>query len=220
MIVLKNLKVFFYSILDLILPPRSDFEIVQKLNEDDILALPQATTVPKMDWVHPLFLYKDFRVKAIIWELKYRENTSPLKYISKILYEEIIALISDILLFQSDAEFLLVPIPISVNRRRERGYNQSEYMARAIREHDTEQILLYAPQWLEKIKETERQSHSQSKQERMKNLVGCFKADSRVEGKCIILIDDVVTTGSTLSEARSTLFSAGAKDVFAFTIAH
>jgi predicted amidophosphoribosyltransferase len=81
-------------------------------------------------------------------------------------------------------------------------------------------LLLYAPQWFQKVKETPKQSRSESKQERIINLLGCFEADPRVEGKYIILVDDVVTTGSTLSEARKTLLSTEARDVLAFTIAH
>ena len=127
---------------------------------------------------------------------------------------------SDIVLFDANAKFLLIPIPISLERRAERKYNQSEYIAKAILEYDQDRVLLYAPQWFSKIKETPRQSHSESKQERMKNLVGCFEADPRIGNSYVILIDDVVTTGSTLSEARSTLLSASARDVFAFTIAH
>ena len=130
------------------------------------------------------------------------------------------ALISDIVLFDQEAQFLLIPVPISKRRRVERGYNQSEYIAKAILENDVGHILLYAPQWFQKIKDTLTQSHSQSRQERMKNLLDCFEADPRVAGKYVILIDDVVTTGSTLSEARRALLEAGARDVFAFTIAH
>ena len=216
---LKSVTDFFTSLIDLVLPPRSDFQIVKKLDEKTIYSLPKAPYVAEMDWIHPLFHYKDKRVKAIIWELKYRENAIPLETIGKMLFDEILSVISDITLFNHDAEFLLIPIPISPERRFERGYNQSEWISKEIFKNDLAHCLLYAPQWFEKIKETPRQSHSESKQERADNLVGCFHADPRVENKYIILIDDVVTTGSSLSEARNTLI-AGAKDVVAFTIAH
>ena len=208
------------AILDFVLPPRSDFAIVKELNEEKISNLPKAEDVAEMDWIHPLFHYKDNRVRAIIWELKYRENVFPLEHIGRLIYEEIIALISDIVLFDNDAQFLLIPIPITKERRIERGYNQSEFIAKSILENDLGRVLLYAPQWFEKIKETPKQSRSESKQERISNLVGCFKANQNVEGKYVILIDDVVTTGSTLFEARATLLSSGVRDVFAFTIAH
>ncbi len=210
----------FYSILNYVLPERTDFAIVKKLDWKAVYSLPKAPEIKNFDWIHPLFHYKDRRVRAIVWELKYKENTLSLEHVGKMLYEEIMQLTSDILLFNTDSEFLLIPIPISAERRIERGFNQSEYIAKSILENDPSHIFLYTPQWFQKIKETPRQSHSESKEERIKNLMGCFEADSRVTGKYIILIDDVVTTGSTLSEARETLLNAGARDIFAFTIAH
>lgn len=216
----KRLTSLWTYFLDYILPQRSDFNIVKRLDEKDIENLPKARDVQDLDWIHPLFNYKDNKVRAIIWELKYKNNTRVLYFIGRGLFEEIIYLISDLALFNNDAGFLLIPIPITSNRRRERGYNQSEYIAKAIIENDLDHNLIYAPQFLSKVKETQRQSHSVSKEERQRNLSGCFAADSRVEGKFVILIDDVVTTGATLSEAKKTLLEKGARDVYAFTIAH
>lgn len=214
------LKVFFSNIIDFFLPPRSNFEIVKKLSEADLLNLPKADPVEHGDWIHSLFAYRNSKVRAIIWELKYKNNTLPLTVIGRMIFDEILALISDVKTFDGNSEFVLIPIPITNSRRSERGYNQSEYLSRAIIENDTEHLLLYAPQWFRKTKETESQSHSQSREERMKNLENCFDANPEVDGKYVILIDDVVTTGSTLLEARKTLLSSGATDVFAFTIAH
>lgn len=217
---MQKVKDFFRYLIDTILPSRDDFAIVSKLDTDAINSLPRANDVEEMDWIHPLFHYKNNKVRALIWELKYKEDTRVLDYIGKLLYEEIIALASDIVMFDSDAEFLLIPIPISSERRVERGYNQSEYIAKSILENDLDHTLLYSPQWFQKIRETATQNKSQSKEERMKNLVGAFQAGPRVGGKYIFLIDDVVTTGSTLSEAKKTLLKSGARNIYAFTIAH
>lgn len=217
---LKKVKEILLSILDFILPERKDFTAVKKLDEKSIISLSKAPNLEGLDWIHPLFHYKDEKVRAIIWELKYKETTLPLEYIGKLLYEEVISVISDIILFDNNAEFILLPIPTTQDRRIERGYNQSEYIAKAVLENDIEHVLLYAPQWFQKTKETPKQSRSESREERIKNLIGCFEADPRVEGKYVILIDDVATTGSTLLEARKTLLDAGVRDVLAFTIAH
>ncbi len=217
---LEKIKNIVTHILDFVLPPRSDFEIVRKLDENSILSLPRSSRVQDMDWVTPLFQYKDKRVKAIVWELKYRENTSPLHTIGKMINDEIINMISEIVLFNANAEFLLIPIPMTDFAKAERGYNQSELLAKSIIENDTQRTLIYAPQWFRKTRETEKQSLSNSREERMKNLENCFEANPSIEGKYAIIIDDVVTTGSTLKEARNTLLDAGAIDVFAFTIAH
>lgn len=217
---LKTIKDFFYGIIDYIIPPRNNFDIVRKLTPEKISRLPKAPRVLGEDWINALFHYKDSKVKAIIWELKYHENILPLEQIGKIIYEEIISEISDIVLFDNDAKFILIPIPITNQRRIERGYNQSELICRAIIENDSEHTLLYAPQWFQKIKETPRQSHSLSKYDRVMNLLDSFQADQRVEGYYAILIDDVVTTGSTLLEARKELLNKGVKGVRGFTIAH
>jgi ComF family protein len=217
---LKSLKALLFSLLGFVLPERRDFSVVKKLDETSIINLPKAPNLEEYDWIHSLFHYKDDRVRALIWELKYKENTLPLDSIGKVLYEEIISVISDVIMFDNDAKFVLLPIPITRDRRIERGYNQSEYIAKAILENDVEHNLLYAPQWFQKIRETPKQSRSESKAERMMNLKDCFEADGRLLGKYIILIDDVVTTGTTLLEAKNTLLEVGVKDVFAFTIAH
>lgn len=208
------------NIVDFILPPRSNYEIVRKLDEKSIFALPRADKVTEYNWIHPTFQYINPKVKALIWELKYRENTTPLETIGRMMFEEILEIVADIILFNSDAEFLLIPIPMTVNAKTERGYNQSELIAKAIIENDLKRMLIYAPQWFEKIKETPKQSHSGTREERVINLKDCFVANPNVSGKYVILVDDVVTTGSTLKEARKTLLDAGAKDVFAITIAH
>lgn len=217
---LKSLKDLIEKLTNYILPPRKDFDIVKSLDEQSINNLPKASPVEKNDWIHPLFQYKNNKVRAVVWELKYKNNTLPLETIGKLLFDEILALISDITLFNSDAQFVLIPIPITDIKRSGRGYNQSEYIGRAILENDLGHILLYAPQWLSKTRETMEQNKSQTKEERVANMIGCFEANPQVEGKYIILIDDVVTTGSTLSEARKELTAKGAVQVFAFTIAH
>jgi competence protein ComFC len=217
---LKNIQNLMNFVLDSILPPRRDFDIVKKLNPEKIKNLPRSERVLGEDWICPLFQYKDRRVKAIVWELKYNENTLPLKQIGKILYEEIITVISDIFIFDNDAEFIIIPIPITKYRRIERGYNQSEILSKEIISNDFNHTLLYAPQWLEKIIETPRQSHSETRYDRVMNLLDSFKANQMVQNKYVILIDDVVTTGSTLKEARKELLLNGAKKVLAFTLAH
>lgn len=217
---LEKIKRAINELVEFILPVRSNFDIVRKLDENSILSLPRSSKVQDSDWINPIFAYKDKRVKAIVWELKYRENTLPLNTIGQIIHDEILTIISEIILFNANAEFLLIPIPMTEKAKSERGYNQSELLAKSIIESDTQRTLIYAPQWFRKIKETEKQSLSHSREERMKNLENCFEANPNVEGKYVFLIDDVVTTGSTLKEARKTLMNARARDVFAFTIAH
>jgi predicted amidophosphoribosyltransferase len=89
--------------------------------------------------------------------------------------------------------------------------------------------LINAKEWLNilknnliKIKENLSQAHTKSKNDRLKNIIKSFKVCEvkKIEGKNIILIDDVWTTGATINEARKELLKAGAKNVIAYTIAH
>jgi len=73
-----------------------------------------------------------------------------------------------------------------------------------------------------KPKETEHQARIRDRRERLKNIAGSFavKNNEKIKGKNIILIDDILTTGATLSEAKKVLKQAGARKVIAFTVAH
>ena len=102
-----------------------------------------------------------------------------------------------------------------------RGYNQSELIVKEIVKIDGNKNFQYIQNSLTKIKETPHQSKLKNKTERLKNLKNCFSADAeKVKGRNIILIDDVITTGTTMSEASRTLKEAGAKNVIGFSIAH
>ncbi|KKP65076.1 MAG: Phosphoribosyltransferase, partial [Candidatus Nomurabacteria bacterium GW2011_GWF2_35_12] len=71
-------------------------------------------------------------------------------------------------------------------------------------------------------KETEHQVNIKDRRDRLKNLSDSFsvKNPEIIKDKNIILIDDVLTTGATLTEAKKILKSFGAKKVIAFTVAH
>jgi competence protein ComFC len=110
---------------------------------------------------------------------------------------------------------MLIPIPLGRQRMKERGYNQAEMIAKPLaRALDIE----FAPKALMRRKET-RSQVGLSKQERQKNVLGAFQAGAGVSGKTILVLDDVSTTGSTLSSSAEALLSAGAKDVYALTVA-
>ena len=76
----------------------------------------------------------------------------------------------------------------------------------------------FAPKALVRCKET-RSQVGLSKQERQKNVDGAFQASAGVKGKTILVLDDVSTTGSTLSSSAEALFASGAKNVYALTVA-
>ena len=111
---------------------------------------------------------------------------------------------------------LLVPVPLSLKRQNERGYNQAELLANEISKHfniETHRDIL------RKVKDTPPQS-TLSPKERKHNLDGAYKCKKDVKGKRILLVDDVFTTGSTLEHCAKELIDNGALSVSAITAAY
>jgi len=108
-------------------------------------------------------------------------------------------------------------VPLSRNRLNERGYDQSMLLALAT----ALELDDVAVSTLEKPMEAEKQSLMGSPEKRRANISGAYRAVDPVlvEGKRILLIDDIVTTGSTLSECAKTLLSAGASEILCAAIA-
>lgn len=110
---------------------------------------------------------------------------------------------------------LILPVPLHARRRRERGYNQSEYLVRELCRH-----LDWATDYdaLARIRHT-RPQLGLTAAERRVNVRDAFAADpSRVAGKRVLLVDDVCTTGSTLTAAAIALQKAGAESVAAYCL--
>ncbi len=119
-------------------------------------------------------------------------------------------------------ESILIPIPLSPARYRERGFNQAELICRELVSLNPEADLKFYSDVLIKPRDTLHQAHIGNRSTRLKNLIGSFSIihPEKIKGRNIILIDDVTTTGATLSEARKILKRGGARKVIAFTIAH
>ena len=113
---------------------------------------------------------------------------------------------------------LIVHVPVHPARLRERGYDQSELLARELaRTMDTAPVPA-----LVRLRETAVQARAMSAAERADNVRGAFHApdSEKVRRANVLLIDDVLTTGATLKEASRALRRAGARNVDALTLAH
>jgi ComF family protein len=106
---------------------------------------------------------------------------------------------------------LVMPVPIHVTRWCERGFNQAELLCEAF---PPDAVV----NGLRRIRRTRPQVGLNSA-DRQQNLVGAFVCDSTVRGKNVLLVDDVVTTGSTARECARVVKRAGAARVFLATFA-
>ncbi len=106
----------------------------------------------------------------------------------------------------------VVPVPLSEKRLRKRGYNQAEVLAKGISNH------LRIPlcnNVIRKVRHTNQQSRYKEPEERRKNVEGAYAIEESwdITGWNILLVDDILTTGSTLHEAAKVLFENGAATV-------
>ncbi|MFZ4648869.1 MAG: ComF family protein [Patescibacteria group bacterium] len=117
-------------------------------------------------------------------------------------------------LLENNSSLIIIPIPLSPRRERERGFNQSLIIAQEISDY-------FKIPLLDKLKKSERKPQSGlSANKRAKNIEAAFFwAGGNLSNYRIILIDDVVTTGSTLSEAAKILKQSGAKRITGLTVA-
>jgi ComF family protein len=112
---------------------------------------------------------------------------------------------------------LVTPVPLHWWRKWQRGYNQSEAVARELAAGIGAE---FAPKLLRRVRWTPKQSQS-TREARRENVKGAFRASrsANIAGKTVLLVDDVMTTGSTLGEAARTLRAAGAGRVVAAVLA-
>ncbi|MEO7165521.1 MAG: phosphoribosyltransferase family protein [Spartobacteria bacterium] len=111
---------------------------------------------------------------------------------------------------------LIVPVPLHPARKRERGFNQAALLARELKRRSR----IPLGDVLQRTRYTTTQTQF-DRSERMENLKGAFRLRQRssVQDLRMLLVDDVLTTGSTLSECASVLKQAGALSVHAATVA-
>jgi len=167
-----------------------------------------------------LYFALPYKEKQLTKKLIYRFKYPPyLKDLSKTLVS---ILIEHFVLSGKNTDEIwensvLVPVPLDKKKIKNRGYNQSEELAKELSK------VLQVPvisDCLIKIKHTKPQMEL-SKGEREKNLLGAFivKNPSAIAQGKVFLVDDVYTTGSTMHECAKVLRQAGAKQVFGIALA-
>lgn len=154
-------------------------------------------------------------LRGLVHLLKY-ESVLP---VAPVLGGMLASAIAELLPGCADVTPLIVPVPLHKSKRSERGFNQAELIAHA--------AVKRLPQPIEVATEVlvrQRATISQvglSREQRIANVSDAFRVRDRrrVEGRTVIVVDDVMTTGTTLSECARMLKQAGAERVWAATVA-
>ena len=106
-------------------------------------------------------------------------------------------------------------VPVSRRRRRSRGYDQAQLLAKELAAELGKPMI----STLTKIRHNQTQSSLETAEARRANVLGVYQAGTTAAGRTLLLVDDIVTTGATSSEAARTLLTAGATAVYLAAVA-
>ena len=201
-------------LLDALFPPRDTNLLVREMNDDTLAPLLAPTPLGDGS-ISALFPYRDPNIHALIIETKYYGNTTATRLLGTALAEYLLEYVADTRAVEKRS-MVLVPLPLSGTRRRERGYNQIQ----KVLDVAAAQILEVSidTSVLTRTKDTIPQTRL-GKQARLRNVSNAFAAHNPNPEYLYIVVDDVYTTGATLTEALRTLREAGATDVLGLALA-
>ena len=200
-----------------------------------INSVPRAKNMPILE-AGSIFSYKDERVRHLIWSIKYKKSARS-------------ALISAIALYRFIETFsglvpniVIIPMPITVRRRRERGFNQCELITDEMKKICAGKInsankinsLTFIDDLLIRTHHTSRQT-LKDREHRLASAHELFSINEatairlknnqphvlpNIADATYIIIDDVITTGSTMKEAVLAMRNAGLKNTWGLSVAH
>jgi len=121
---------------------------------------------------------------------------------------------------QLPESLVVVPVPMSLGKRRARGFNQAEAIAQAFLSTQPSSRIQLDTLSLVRTRETASQI-GLTRHQRRANLRGAFAVSdrARIKGRSVLIVDDVMTTGTTAGECARVLRRAGAEQVFVATVA-
>ncbi|MBP6931501.1 MAG: ComF family protein [Candidatus Pacebacteria bacterium] len=188
---------------------------------DDCIPPPNRREIESLENIDACFDYRNPIIKKMIWDLKYYNKRSAGAVLGRHLYEYVQEEISDLHILHRGEPFIVIPVPLSRERHRERGYNQAEYIARGFVNANPNIFVLNTDIVVKQIN-TGPQARINNKKRRLKNIKGAFKLKdgANVKNKIIFVVDDVTTTGGTLSEIIHILKKAGAREIRGLAVAH
>lgn len=188
------------------------------LCQNCIQKLPKATFLED-PWMHSLFSYQDTRVRKIVHALKFNHTRSIANHLGLHLHDLIQNTLSDKIKLNENNLITLLPVPRMQSHLNARGCDAILALCESVKAQDNNQ---YGIEKTSVIRVNTKAQVGLSRQARLLNMKDAFRVVDKdaLNNKIICIIDDVITTGSTLRELRKVCLEGGAKEVFAVTIAH
>lgn len=168
---------------------------------------PDCSADPVIDGLRSAFLY-DGPARQSVLALKY-EGVSAAA-------DELAGLMAHTLEGWTGGGDVMVPVPLHRSRRRSRGFNQSALLARGYSRHVGLEV---SEGLLKRARATQSQASGLNADERRANVEGAFLAADSLDGRSVLLVDDVVTTGATIRACARALRDGGAAAVHAVSFA-
>jgi predicted amidophosphoribosyltransferase len=228
-------------------------EVLSLSPESALQKLPRAPSPPVPN-TRSVFAYKDERVTKLIWALKYKKSAAAARIAARTISDFAVKPFSGTISQIADApkKILILPMPITPRRRRERGYNQCELLVDEIKKlhpnrSHSESVgptspqspaaapnLIFSNNLLIRTHHTSRQT-LKGRAERIESAKGLFEVNNSTKEQLthklnlteeellkipVLIIDDVITTGSTIKEAIETMQHSGFQNVSGLSLAH
>lgn len=170
-------------------------------------------------WIHALFSYQDKKVRTTIHALKFKHVGSIVNHLAPIIHETIQDTCSQNIELRENSIITLLPVPKMQAHIHTRGFDAMLQLCKAIQRQNESEYEVCSDSI---VRVNTKAQVGLSREERLVNMKNAFRVihGKSLHNKTICIIDDVMTTGSTLRELRKVCLGAGAKDVFAVTIAH
>jgi len=210
--------------IDAIFPiPPAEQWLFNTPTESIFKILPRAYKSPIPE-TFSIFSYKDEKVWRLVWSIKYKKSRQA-SVLAGFALHRFIKIYA-----QVAPNIFVIPMPISKQRRRERGFNQCELLTAEIAKLETNGTILIIENLLIRKRHTSRQT-LKDKSHREKSAEDLFEIDQKIldtgfinqinlKDATFIIIDDVVTTGSTMKEAVLAMRKAGFQNTWGLSVAH
>ena len=164
------------------------------------------TEIPKFfKKVYSPYKYKGL-IKDVLKDYKYNNKPYYYKLLGELLYKYIVEININI--------DIISYVPLHKNKKRKRGYNQSELMAKYL----GKKLNISCEKLIDRILDTKAQNQLK-KEDRIKNLKNTFLPVKYLKNKNILIVDDVYTTGTTLNECSKSLLKVEENNIYGLTIA-